>query len=199
MPRHTTVFLVEYRARGYDREDENVFREELEPLGAVRLRPLHLPEAGGVYEFWLAVEFVGLSIMSGLVAHAASGYYDDLAARLRRFVRQKKHRTGREPEMELCLSFDDATLQFTGVTEEILNTLPELGQRVYEHLSSKPLSRHAVSRVVPGMFQFEGQWYEPTIWGGNTDLRYWGISVEGHRALTHIYDSVTRLLSAHER
>jgi hypothetical protein len=54
-----TFVTAKYRAGGYDADDEQLFRRLLAPIGPVRLRALRLPEAGGSFEFWLTILFVG--------------------------------------------------------------------------------------------------------------------------------------------
>jgi len=69
MTLRSTLCEARYRARGYSLEDERELLEALETLGAVRLRPLHLPEAGGSSELWIAISFFGGAIATGLVEH----------------------------------------------------------------------------------------------------------------------------------
>jgi hypothetical protein len=44
------------------------------------------------------------------------------------------------------------------------------------------------------MIDRESEWYEPNLQDPIVDPRYWGLSFETHRHITHIYDTDTRAL-----
>src|SRR5688572_20287559 len=130
MNRTATVFTAQYRARGYSPEDEQHLRQELEQFGAVRLRPMHLPDAGGVTELTLIVAFIGAAYASGIIEHIAGKHYEALAAALRRFVSRKAERDGETPELALRVSYDDVEFEIGPVEERDLLRLPNLASQI---------------------------------------------------------------------
>jgi hypothetical protein len=192
----STTLKAEYRARGYDQDDEGEIRTELEAFGAVRMRSLYLPEAGGVSEFWLVVEFVGVSFAAGLIGHLSGQVYDRFSASFSRLVERYRQKHGWEPEFWLTLSYDDTDIDIGAVTPEVSKQLPTLMRSVHDHLARDPLKSASVNRIVLGMTQDEGRWLEPSLAEPyEFDSRFWGVSLEGHRQITHIYDTATNLLS----
>lgn len=192
--RTAAVFEITYRARGLPDDEAAVRREELDALGAVRLRPLRLPEAGGSHEVWTTLHFVGSAIVGGIIEHIASRYFDRLAAALGRFFRTKATK-GSGLEMSLNIHYDDVDLDIGPITEQGVAELPQLAQSVHDHLHRPGLAQKPVTRIVIGMIRDGDQWEEPHLQQWPEEMRYWGISFEGHRAVTHIYDTESGLLA----
>ena len=188
------TFSVTYRARGYDADDALSLRGELAELGAVRLRPLRLPEAGGSHEIWIVLEFVGTAIAGGLIQHLTAKYYERLSAALSGFFTRKKAKDF-EPEMSLRVSYDDVDLDIGPISEKGISTLPELAEHVHAHLNSPGLKDKSVTRVVIGMVREAERWEEPHLQLWPESSRFWGLSFEDHRYVTHIYDTETGLLA----
>lgn len=171
-------------------------RAVLEPIGAVRLRPLHLPEAGGSFELWAVVSFIGLAYVGGFVEHIGEPTYRAISEAFLRFWREKRERDGTEPEMSLLLSWDDLDLRIGPVDERDLERMPALGDAIRRHLQAEPLRSTSVTKIVLGMVRVGGEWHEPHLWNRADDGgRFWGVSLETHRAITHIYDSENNLLA----
>jgi hypothetical protein len=196
MPVTATTFVAKFRARGYDEGDARSLREYLEPFGAVRFRPLELPEAGGTHELWLVVSFIGTAALSGIIGHVATKYYEKLSAALIGFSLTKRKKSGSDPELSLKLSYDDMDLDIGPVDEARLGNLPTLARTVLDHLQGPALNaRGEITRIVIGMVKSGNTWSEPHTQDWPESLRFWGISFAGHRLITHIYDSETRLLA----
>ena len=175
--------------------DRSLLREVLEEFGAVRLRPMELPEAGGAAELHLVMSFVGGAAAAGLVEHIAGKLFDRLSAGLLRFYRSRKERDATEPELTLRVSYDDVDISIGPADEAELRRLPKLAAEVHRRLSSPPLKGLPVTRIVIGMIREGQQWHEPHLWHRDEEgQRFWGISLEGHRSVTHILDTETELL-----
>ncbi len=191
-----TVFEAEFRSQGYDETDRLLLREALNQFGAVRLRPMDLPEAGGSTELYLAVAFIGSNIASGLIGHLTGKTFDKLFAALLRFYQTRKQRDGVEPEMALKISYDDLDLDIGPVDEGDLKHVPALANEIHRLLTSGSLKDIPVTRIVVGMVRHGDDWSEPHLWDRSEEgQRFWGVSLEGHRTITHILDTQTGLLS----
>src|SRR4051794_39666945 len=116
MANSAAVLLVEYRQRGYSPEQIQVLKTALEEIGPVRVRPLRLPEAGGSFEIWIALDFVGKAIVGGIIEHIASKHWDRLAAAFTQFFKNKVSDDGFEPEMSLRVTYDDVDLVIGPIT-----------------------------------------------------------------------------------
>lgn len=194
-----TVLTATYRARGYDADDEQTFRRLLGAIGPVRLRALQLPEAGGSFEFWLTILFVGKVMAEGIVGNAAWEGLKKIGSALKAFFKHKASKAS-GPEMALTLSFDDIDIEFPEVTVDQLDRLPALGEKIHGELQKPTFEGKAVTRIVVGLGRGGGDWYvscaaNPVA----SDERFWAVSLEGHRVLTHVYDCETGLLSAVNR
>jgi hypothetical protein len=163
MPKQATTFEIRYRASGYSPDDERLLRDELEHFGAVRLRAMRLPAAGGVAEIWILVSFVGGTMVQGLIEHLTGQMFDGLSARLLNFFRTRQARDGIEPEMSLTISYDDVDLQIGPVNESDLARLPSLGKEVHDRLFRPPLKGSEVSKLVIGMVRYGDRWSEPHL------------------------------------
>ena len=196
MTKTAIIFSAEFRQSGYTVAEEQQLRGLLESLGAVRLRADRLPAAGGSTELWLVASFIGGSMASGLIGHITTNVYDRLSAQLLAFFRIRKQRDGVEPEMTLTVSYDDVDLALGPVSEDEVSRLPKLARRVHEVLSAPPLRDSGVTKIVIGMVRDAEGWAEPHLQNQPEDSgRFWGISLSGHRQITHIFDSETNLLA----
>lgn len=195
MTKTTTVLEVTYRASGYDAADLEGLRIELEPLGAIRLRPLHLPQAGGSFELWLVLNYIGSTMLNGIIEHIAGNQFDRLSASLRRFFMAKRTKSGFDPELSVRVTYDDVDWDIGPLNEDQIVRVPELARTVLEHLQKAPLRDAGVTRIAVGMIRDGDQWHEPHLHEWPEDTRFWGISLEGHRAITHIYDTETCLFA----
>jgi hypothetical protein len=201
MSREGLVIKARFRARGYSDEDRRELGRELSEIGPNRLRALYIPEAGGSYELWLAVEFVGTSLASGLLGHVAGRFYDNLSERLRRFFASKRARDA-EPEMDLTVSYDDVDIVFTQFNSTDLPALPSMARDIHDAVTTGPLAGKEVTRIVVGMAREDdaGRWYEPSAGNGLIpDRRFWGIAFASTRDVSHIFDTRTRLVGENPR
>lgn len=160
------------------------------------MRPMRLPEAGGASEFSLLAEFIGLSIVSGIVGHIASKYYDRLANAILRILKRYTKKKGWAPEMWLSVSYDDVDIDVGALTPEVARELPRTMELIQSHLERAPLNSGEVTRILVGMIREESQWRERSLADGHeVEPRFWGISLEGHGQITHVYDTTTGLLA----
>ncbi len=142
----------------------------------------------------MTIDFVGTAIAGGIIEHIATQYYDRLSAALGRFFKSKAKKDF-PPEMSLRVSYDDVDLDIGPITDKGIADLPELARRVHEHLGRTALRGRTVTRVVIGMVKGGDRWEEPHLQEWPENARFWGISFEGHRVVTHIYDTETELLA----
>jgi len=100
------------------------------------------------------------------------------------------------PEMSLHVSYDDVDLDISPVTNRELASLPALAEQIQDHLNTAPLKDVQVTRIVIGMVRIGDCWEEPHSHDVSAvGSHFWGISLEGHRQITHIYDVDTGLLA----
>jgi hypothetical protein len=195
MGQEVTVLSAEFRASRYDESDQSDLYAVLQDFGAVRLRPMYMPEAGGASETWLVVSFIGTAAASGLVGHLTGTFYDRLSRSLLGHYRRRKRSRDLDPELQLTFSYDDLDLVFICTEEKDLNRLPQIADSVRKHLDSEPLAHQDPTRIFVGLYEADGSWHTPHLQDvSDTDLRYWGISFETHQQITHVYDTQTRVL-----
>lgn len=192
---HEVSIIAEYRARGMEPEDESRLREEMAPLGPVRLRPRHLPEAGGSYEVDVLFQFIGTAFASGLIGHVGSKWYEKAMARLGRVVEQKVAKN-QPPDLTATFSYDDIDIRVPMIASDELQFVAHCAEQVDDHLQSKALREHPPTAIVIGMSRDGDRWAEPNAANAlEPDRRFWGIALETHRLMSHVYDTDTRLLS----
>lgn len=193
---HSTVFKVEYRARGYSEDDFRELASSLDSMGAVRFTPKHLPEAGGVTELWLAVEFIGTAALAGIIGHLATKFYDRLADDLLAFFRKKRSQNPDYPEfMSLTLSYDDLDIVISLPNEVTIGKLSQIQADILMHLSSPPLAENAIRYIVLPVAQVNGRWEILSIWNeASFTLRYWGVGTSMSPFITDVYDAQLRKL-----
>jgi hypothetical protein len=198
MTQTSTTIRAKYRARTHDASDEALLRQQLGQLAPLRLRPLEIPEAGGSYEIWVIVEFVGLAFVGGVIGHIGSKWYERLATGLRRFVEHKEAKA-EYSEMQLTISYDDLDIVFTAVKSADLERLPDFAELVQGHLTLAPLANRPVTFLTIGLAREADTWCVPHAANGlEPDRRFWGVSFDTLRTISHVYDSETRLLSDQE-
>lgn len=193
---NTVAIIAEYRARGLDLDDEEMLRREVGSLGPMRLRALHLPEAGGSFEVDLVFQFIGTAFASGVLGHIATKWYDGASARIGRFVQHKVAKR-EPPDLTVTFSYDDIDIRIPMIAAAELGFLQNCGELLRAHLKSPALRRSEPTAIVIGMCDGgANEWSEPNAANAlEPDRRYWGISLETHRLVTHLYDTETRLLA----
>jgi hypothetical protein len=161
-------FTATYRASGYDQVHADALRMALRRIGPARVRPLHLPEAGGSTEVSLVLSFIGASLASGLIYDTVKG----AVASVREWFAHKKTRYGIYPEIiqfaisldeldiELVPSYDAEDLTYPDSTA--LACVPQLITLVQDHFSKKAIDSHglqlvriAVNGLTPSNFEQE--------------------------------------------
>lgn len=187
--------IAEYRARGLDEEDERRLRDEMAPLGPVRLRPRHLPGAGGSFEVDVLFQFIGTAFASGIIGHVATKWYETATTRLTRVVEHKMLKN-QPPDLTATFSYDDIDIRVPMIASDELAFVARCAEQVRDHLQSPALGNHPPTAIVVGMRRTGDEWHEPNAANAlEPERRFWGIALDTHRRVTHVYDTETRLLA----
>jgi hypothetical protein len=191
---HSTIFKAEYRARGYSGDDFQDLETTFNSLGAARFKGKHLPEVGGVTEFWLVVEFIGLSAVAGIIGHIAEQFYEKLSSGLLKFIERKRKQDPEYPEfMSLKLSYDDLDIFISLPEEQTIGKLSQIVSEIHAHLATFPLSESAIEYVALLVEQIDGRWELLSIWNHrNYTLRFWGVGTCAAPFITDVYDAQER-------
>lgn len=188
-----TVFKAEFRARGYSETDLETLRAALQPLGSLRMRAKHLPEAGGAAEFWMVVEFIGASAAAGIIGHLATKFYTRLADGLVAFVKRKRVQSKFPAEIySITISYDDLEIRLASPTDELLERLPYVMEDISDFIKLPAFREDPVHWICLPLEQREGVWRTPMPWESPaTGFRYWGIARwDVNPYIEDIYDSV---------
>ena len=190
MNSYTTVVKARFRARGYDDEDRDLIRREFGAFGAVRLSPEWPPEAGGSYELAIAIEFVGLAFLTGIVGHIAGRFYERVADSLRRLFQAKRQKGGHAPELRVTLSYDDLDIELAFVDETGIEKIPNLIGTIDRALRTPQIRDLVPTRVIVPMALIEARWEaDYDAFSAPFDGRYWGVVALPELVVTHLYDS----------
>jgi len=137
-----------YRYRGYSNAEIALLKQDLEGVAVLQSRPQGYPEAGNTYDMVFVAQFVGSSIVGGLI-------YDGLKEVGKALYRFYKRKTAASPdsfppEIDLFeLRFDDLDLRLRGkdrenmecnfLSDAVFEHLADLVTHIKEHLESEPL------------------------------------------------------------
>jgi len=188
--KHSTIFKIEYRARGYSEDDFVDLKATFQSLGFARFRGQHLPEAGGVTELWLVIEFIGLSAAAGIIGHIASKFYETLSVGLLKFIARKSKQDPIYPEfMSMRITYDDLDIVISLPDNQTIEKLKNIISVIEKHLTQRPLSENLVQYVAIPVEYTDGHWELLSIWNQKEyTLRYWGVGTWGTPGITDIYD-----------
>ena len=155
---HTLSVRCSYRARAYSNDDINQLKSDLEDIAVVQARSQGYPEAGGDAELSLVVQFIGSTVIGGLIWDGikilSKGLFD---------LYNRKKNSGSEPEVSILeLRFDDVDIRLRGndlehgmecncLSQKAFEYLPEITKLISEHLSSEPL--RSVDKQVVDIFE----------------------------------------------
>ena len=130
------------RYRGYSEQEINKLKTDLESIASMQLRPQGYPEAGGVFEMTVVAQFVGTTILGGLLwdglKRLGKGFYE---------LYQQKKALGDDfsPEIDVFeFRFDDLDIRLRGrdiehgmecnfLSEHAFHYLPELIENISFH------------------------------------------------------------------
>jgi hypothetical protein len=201
----TTVLKAVFRASGYSEADRRMLRSALEPLGPVRLRPIHPPAAGGAAELMLVAEFIGKAMAEGVIGAATLWYLRELSNAIREYMHYKRTRSEFPGALtRLTLSYDDFEIVVTGYAEEFSGDLDSRIHDIRDHLESDPLVPLKITYIqLPAEFR-DGRFapaLSPDITGlpATPNFRYWFVGLLDPRMILDVYDSENRRLVGAQR
>lgn len=137
-----------FRSQGYSEQEIKALSKDLAGVAILQPRRHGYPAAGADYDMTVVLQFVGSSIIGGLIWDGikliSKSFYDF-------YVRKKKNTDGFSPQIDLFeLRFDDCDLRLQGrdfshgaefnfLSGTVFEHLPELVAFIKEHLESEPL------------------------------------------------------------
>jgi hypothetical protein len=189
---HFVVSTITFRASGYDAEDRTALAETFKPFGPTRLRPQTATEAGGSGEIWLVLEFIGITIATGVLAEIGIDLYRRISTSLKEFADRKNQRTPAQVEVaDIILSFDDMDIVIHNPSDKIIESLDVIVERARRGVSSGVLKDMNVTKIdIPGVPGFDGwEEFRGPIEDRAEDLKHWAITTDGEYAPSHGYDS----------
>lgn len=197
----TTIFKATFRARGYSEEDLRVLRSVLEPLGALRTKPIHPPEVGGAAEFMLIIEFIGQSAAQALIGAATLKLLSEVSTALRTFFQHKRTNSQYPADFgSFRLSYDDLDIVVTAHAEEFTADLKANVTRIHEHLTSAPLANEGIDYIQLPAELRDGRFYAAVPQSvvdrpSDASFRYWFVGrLDPAPMLNDVYDSQERVL-----
>lgn len=197
------VFRATFRARGYTDEDLSDLRIEIEPHAAVRLRAQHLPEAGGVAEMAVVLEFIGVNLVKGGVVWIGGQLASRVTKGLTNWWTKRATRGPWEPEVRVIrISFDDVDVEFMAhrntaspdayfMSADVIAAVPDALQIVGQHFTAEVIAEHNISHVEVPLICYDSS--EPEFEkarNGEPD-RIWKVGKLAPFP-THLYDSERR-------
>lgn len=137
-----------YRYSGYSDTEIDTLRSDLDGIASLQVRPQGLPEAGGSFDMTVLVQFVGTTILGGIL-------WDGLKVLGKSFhklyIEKQKEHPDFFPEVDTFeLRFDDLDIRIHGCDFEhgeecnflsvvVFEHLPEIIDKIKAHLTSEPL------------------------------------------------------------
>ena len=88
------ILNAEYRESGYDEKDFKYLKDQLDDKVEFKPNAIWMPEAGGVSEIWMTIEFIGICAAAGIIGSIAWNASVKIFQSINNFVKKirKKHK-----------------------------------------------------------------------------------------------------------
>lgn len=146
------IAKAHFRASGYVGGEDDLL-EALRGIGAARVKPLYMPEAGGAGDIWFVLEFVGYTIIGGITYDLIKGS----ANQILRWAKKRREDGQVTPEIHsLKMTFDDVTLHFAPGAEQDelvymgesdLEVIPEIQDLLAQHFTPDVIGEHEIQLI----------------------------------------------------